>query len=113
VVVSKLFTQPCLQVCLYRSQGLTIKLYVYFTVFGLRFFGACRDFKQGFASAPYAEGDENCTGSFEKLDVDCLMEVFKRLHYKEIIRNLRMISQKNPRLKLALSFWLTYGLILQ
>lgn len=62
----------------------------------------CRDFQHSSQSDTYAEESENCSGSFEKLDLDCLLEVFKKLPDTEIIRNLQMLSKKNLVLKQTL-----------
>ena len=63
----------------------------------------CQKLIGDFQSETAAEGDENCSGSIEKLDVNCLLEIFKYLPDIEIVRNLRLLSQKNPTLKQALA----------
>ena len=54
------------------------------------------------SSGSALDGVDTCLAPIERLSVDCLIEIMQRLPDTEIIRNLKLLSRQNPKLKNAL-----------
>ncbi len=73
-----------------------------YIIFISLFNSGCHRLDRDVGSQTKVDDANLCSGPIEKLNVDCLIEIFKYLPDNEVIRNVRFLNQKNPALKAAL-----------